>query len=198
MDILGIGPLEIIFVLIIALIVFGPKDMVKAGRTIGRFLRTLVTSETWMVIQQASKDIRNIPNHLMREAGLEDIQNEIPTAQSIRKELDLENIEKEIKGSVKDISDWTTPPPSIAPPMTSTPDAQSASKSPISSSTEQKVEPSNAIVENQESHTPEMDDSTPKNQQEKSAKTVVSQSNSSNQEEPNNILRSTDEPESPS
>ena len=38
MEILGIGPLELIFILLIALIVLGPGDMVKTGRTIGRFL----------------------------------------------------------------------------------------------------------------------------------------------------------------
>ena len=32
MEILGIGPLELFFILIIALIVLGPNDMVKAGR----------------------------------------------------------------------------------------------------------------------------------------------------------------------
>lgn len=39
MDILGVGPLELIFILLLALIIMGPKDMVKSGRTIGRFLR---------------------------------------------------------------------------------------------------------------------------------------------------------------
>jgi Sec-independent protein translocase protein TatA len=39
MDILGIGIQEILFILVIALIIFGPKDIVKAGQTAGRFLR---------------------------------------------------------------------------------------------------------------------------------------------------------------
>ncbi len=120
MDILGIGPLELLLILIIALVVLGPKDMVKAGRTIGRFLRVIVTSDTWKVINQASRDIRNLPNRLIREAGLEDLRKDIPTAESIRKELDFKDIEKEIKQDLdQDISDWTTPPPTIAPPKMS-------------------------------------------------------------------------------
>ncbi len=78
MEFLGIGPLELFFIVLIALIVLGPKDMVKAGRTIGRFLRTLVTSPTWRTIQQTSRELRYLPNRLMREAGLEDLKQNLP------------------------------------------------------------------------------------------------------------------------
>ena len=39
MEILGVGPSELIFIVIIALIVLGPKDMQKAGKTIGKWMR---------------------------------------------------------------------------------------------------------------------------------------------------------------
>lgn len=110
MEILGIGPLELFFIVLIALIVLGPKDMVKAGRTIGQLLRKLVTSPNWRVIQQASKDIRYLPNRLMREAGLDDIQKELPSTQNIRKEIGLDDLEKEVKDFQSSLSDWTTPP----------------------------------------------------------------------------------------
>ena len=74
MDILGIGPLELFFIILIALIVLGPKDIVKAGRGIGKNLRKLVMSENWRTIQQASNEIRTLPNCLIREAGLDEIQ----------------------------------------------------------------------------------------------------------------------------
>ena len=35
MEILGIGPLELLFILILALIIFGPKEVEKAGQTVG-------------------------------------------------------------------------------------------------------------------------------------------------------------------
>ena len=72
MEILGIGPLEIILILIIALIVMGPKDMAKAGLTVGKFLRKVVSSPTWGTIRRTSKEIKYLPNRLMREAGLEE------------------------------------------------------------------------------------------------------------------------------
>lgn len=111
MDILGIGPLELFFIFIIALIVLGPQDMVKAGRTLGRFLRKIITSESWRTIQQASRDIRTLPNRFIREAGLEDIQKDLPDAQTIRRELSLDEMKKDIEKNMQaDLSSWTTPP----------------------------------------------------------------------------------------
>ncbi len=74
MEILGIGPTELIFIILLALIILGPKDMQKAGRTIGRWLRNLVTSEGWRAFLNTSREIRNLPNRLMREANLEDLE----------------------------------------------------------------------------------------------------------------------------
>ena len=71
MEILGIGMSELIFVIIIALIVLGPKDMQKAGKTIGKWLRSIVTSDGWKFFQQTSRELRTLPNKLMREANEE-------------------------------------------------------------------------------------------------------------------------------
>ncbi|HEU0293427.1 MAG TPA: hypothetical protein VFR47_11865 [Anaerolineales bacterium] len=71
MEILGIGAPELIFVIIIALIVLGPKDMQKAGGTIGRWLNQLVRSDGWKAFQQTSREIRNLPTNLMRQANTE-------------------------------------------------------------------------------------------------------------------------------
>ncbi|MDP2777379.1 MAG: twin-arginine translocase TatA/TatE family subunit [Anaerolineales bacterium] len=79
MEILGIGMSELIFIVIIALIVLGPKDMQKAGRTLGRFLRNIVTSDGWKMFQQTSRELRTLPNRLMRDANeeLNQIGNEL-------------------------------------------------------------------------------------------------------------------------
>ena len=111
MDILGIGPLEFVFILLVALIVLGPKDMVKAGKTIGRALRSIVTSDTWRVVQQASREVRTLPNRLIREAGIDELQKQLPSASSIEKDLGLKEIGKSIQQSASaDLTDWTTPP----------------------------------------------------------------------------------------
>ena len=47
MNFFGIGPLELIFVLVLALLVLGPNRMVDAARTLGKYVRELqrATSE---------------------------------------------------------------------------------------------------------------------------------------------------------
>lgn len=108
MEILGIGPLEILFILLIALIILGPGDMVKAGLTLGRFLRKIITSPEWRTIQKASRELRYLPNRLMREASLEDLSKDLPEINKIGGQLN-----NELKKMELDLSSWTTPPDSL-------------------------------------------------------------------------------------
>ena len=43
--------------------------MQKAGRTIGKFLRSIVQSDGWKVFRQTSNEIRTLPHRLMRDAN---------------------------------------------------------------------------------------------------------------------------------
>jgi sec-independent protein translocase protein TatB len=74
MEILGIGPQELILIIIVALIVLGPKDMQKAGKTVGKWLNDLIHSDGWKLFQRTSREIRNLPTNLMREANMEEFQ----------------------------------------------------------------------------------------------------------------------------
>jgi Sec-independent protein translocase protein TatA len=74
MDIFGIGPLEIIMILVIILIIVGPKEMVKMSSTIGKFIRQLMVSPTWRVVQETSRQLRNLPTTLARQAGIEELE----------------------------------------------------------------------------------------------------------------------------
>ncbi|MBI2759594.1 MAG: twin-arginine translocase TatA/TatE family subunit [Chloroflexi bacterium] len=91
MEILGVGPSELIFIIIIALIVLGPKDMQKAGSTLGKWLRKIMTSDGWKLFQQTSREIQTLPNRLMREAAideLKDIQKDVTQSlDSVQKNL---------------------------------------------------------------------------------------------------------------
>jgi hypothetical protein len=104
MDIFGIGPLEFLLVLLLALIIFGPNDMAKAGRALGRFLRRLVMSEEWRIITQSAREFRHMPERLMREAGVEDIKKELP---DIRRDADLDGLNRDLMDWQKDVSGWT-------------------------------------------------------------------------------------------
>jgi Sec-independent protein translocase protein TatA len=125
MEIFGIGPLELFFILVIALIVLGPGDMVKTGRTIGRFLRRIVTSPEWRTVQKASRELRTLPNRLMREAALEDLSKELGDINKIGGQLN-----QEVKSVENELSSWTTPPEPGSPNLVSHDDQVQASKQP--------------------------------------------------------------------
>lgn len=106
MEFLGVGPSELIFIFIIALIILGPKDMQKAGKTIGKWMRDIVTSDGWKIFQQTSREIRTLPTRLMRDANEE-----------------LGKLDNEVKGAVNPRparpNNTNTPPrsqPITAPP----------------------------------------------------------------------------------
>ena len=73
MNIFGIGPLEIIFILIIGILVLGPEGMVEAGRTMGKFLRSIIKSSWWQNVRRGVNEIQHLPQKLIREAELEEL-----------------------------------------------------------------------------------------------------------------------------
>jgi sec-independent protein translocase protein TatB len=85
MEFLGIGPSELVFIVIIAIIILGPKDMQKAGKTVGRWLNVFIRSDGWKALQRASREIKNLPTNLMREANMEELQN---MGRDIRQSID--------------------------------------------------------------------------------------------------------------
>jgi len=72
MEVLGIGPLEFLLVVLLALIILGPKEMQNAGKTLGKNLNKLVKSDVWKVFRQTSEKIKYLPNELMREAEMDE------------------------------------------------------------------------------------------------------------------------------
>ena len=71
MDILGIGIPELAFIILIALVVLGPKDMQKAGKTIAGNMRKIITSPEWRTVKDVSTQVRTLPQEWMREANQE-------------------------------------------------------------------------------------------------------------------------------
>ncbi len=99
MEFLGIGPSELLFIVIIALIILGPRDMQKAGRTIGKWMRRVVTSDGWRLFQQTSREIQTLPNRLMREAALDELKE---MQKDIQQPLDsLKQLQQDIKQDLR-------------------------------------------------------------------------------------------------
>lgn len=71
MEILGIGLPELTFIILLILVLIGPKDMARTGRTLGRWLRDFLESPAWKAMRTTGKAISDLPTQLVREANLE-------------------------------------------------------------------------------------------------------------------------------
>ncbi len=96
MEIFGIGIWEVLLIIIIALIVLGPQDTVKAGYKLGRAVRRFFSSEEWRTLLQASKEIRTIPDKFMEETGLDHPEELFPSEAEFREQAGLNDLEKDV------------------------------------------------------------------------------------------------------
>jgi hypothetical protein len=103
LEILGIGPLELLFIILIALTIIGPRDLGKAARAAGLFLNRLYKSETWRLILDASRNLRTLPNRLAREAALEELDGALHSVREAGK-----NIAQDVRSLDEDLRAQTT------------------------------------------------------------------------------------------
>jgi Sec-independent protein translocase protein TatA len=134
MEILGIGPLEFLLIIVIMLLVLGPKEMVATAGKIGRFIRQVVRSPIWGTVMQTSKEVRDLPNRIIREAGLE---QEIAQIKEVAKApaAMMSEAAKQLKVEIPKIPNpfspssfsstpsttQVSPPPATSPTTTATP-----------------------------------------------------------------------------
>lgn len=113
LNILGIGPLEVLFFVVLLLLLFGPTDLVKMARRIGAFINRMTRSQNFQAIQQTSAEIRKLPERLIQEAQLDDLQ------QALQPEL------KEIQQAAQPLQDLqrtlVSGAPAPSPSLSSTP-----------------------------------------------------------------------------
>jgi sec-independent protein translocase protein TatB len=114
MEFLGIGPLELMLIIILALVLVGPRDMAKVGRDAGRFLNRMYRSPTWRTMNEASRELRNLPNRLAREAELDTVQRDLEQAGR--------GLRDDVKAAGEGMQAWAPParptPPPVRPPDT--------------------------------------------------------------------------------
>ncbi len=107
MNIFGIGPLEIIFVLIIGILFLGPEGMIEAGHKLGKFMSSTIRSPWWQNVRRGVNEIQHLPQRLMREAELEEL-NEI-------KKLTKDSLSSIGNKDLINASSWVGNTPSIPP-----------------------------------------------------------------------------------
>jgi sec-independent protein translocase protein TatB len=76
MDLFGIGLPEIIFILVLVVIIFGPKDLEKMAKTIGGSIFRFINSETFRNLRR----IGELPAEFARKAGLDEFRASVDPA----------------------------------------------------------------------------------------------------------------------
>jgi sec-independent protein translocase protein TatB len=94
MEILGIGPLEFLLIVLLALIILGPKELQKVGKSLGQNLNKLVKSDVWKDIRQTSEKVKNLPTELMRDAEMNEL---------------MKTLQEPLEGQPKDPSEPAAP-----------------------------------------------------------------------------------------
>ena len=121
MELFGIGPMELLFIILLAIIIFGPKDIVNASKTVGKSLNKFIRSDTWKTINQTTRELQNLPTRLMRESGLDELE------QSAQEQV--ARVNRSIQGALEPVSSPDTS--TVEPPKTiPTPDGEPSIKPP--------------------------------------------------------------------
>lgn len=126
MDFFGIGWLELISILIIVLLVAGPKDIEKGARGLGRLLNRLNRSPGFQAIRRASTELRNLPQRLAREANLEELQALTQEVKQVKEEVlqvkqEIKENTNNIAGPPKAFQAWVQQAPPTDPAATAAP-----------------------------------------------------------------------------
>ncbi len=72
MKFFNLGLAEIILILVLALIILGPGNMVKTARDAGAFIRRVTKSPYWQEVWATRRELNEIPRILAREANLDE------------------------------------------------------------------------------------------------------------------------------
>lgn len=141
MQIFDIGPLEFILIIIIALVVLGPEQMISSAKKAGIWIRKMIRSPIWTSLMDSSREIRDIQTKIVKETGLDQTLDEIRQSSQMPN-LDLKPIQgvdlklptlNEIKNA-PDPDKPTSETTKTVPTSTSAPEPTSTEVRPASSS----------------------------------------------------------------
>ena len=82
MNIFGVGLPEVTVILILALLIFGPKKLPELGKQLGKTLKSL---------KKASNEFQNEIDQVMKEEDKEESLKSIESDQTNQEKLDTEN-----------------------------------------------------------------------------------------------------------
>jgi len=115
MKFFNLGLAEIILIVVLALIILGPGNMVKTAREVGAFIRRITKSPYWQEVWATRRELNEIPKILAKEANLDETIKDLN-----RKTRELHSsvtssmaeLIKEVEGPIKEVeADLKQEPP---------------------------------------------------------------------------------------
>lgn len=80
MDFLGIGPLEIFTILVIALLALGPKGLMDSAGKLGGMWRKFRMSSVWQAMMGSRQAVNKMASELIETTELDEIRAELAKA----------------------------------------------------------------------------------------------------------------------
>jgi Sec-independent protein translocase protein TatA len=77
MNFLNLGIGEILAIIIIALVIFGPDNMVKTAKEAGTFIRKVAKSPYWQEVWATRRELEELPKMIAKEAQLDETLREL-------------------------------------------------------------------------------------------------------------------------
>lgn len=121
MKIFNLGVPEIIFIIVLALIILGPGNMVKVAKDAGSLIRRITKSPYWKEVWATKRELNELPKMLAKEAQLDetirDLDRESKSiSSSVASTMSefIKEVEEPIKKSDKDIRNAVNPPETSA------------------------------------------------------------------------------------
>ncbi len=73
----NVGIREVILLLVIMLILFGPRQMQENARNLARGIRKFVRSDAWRTFLGLYDDVNTIKDQVIRESGIQEVQDSL-------------------------------------------------------------------------------------------------------------------------
>lgn len=95
MKLFNVGALEFLFILLLALIILGPRKTVETAGEVGRWVKKIFSSQFWQDLQATSKEIQDLPKKMMDEAEIQKTIDELDRSEAaLRRGIGQENLEQ--------------------------------------------------------------------------------------------------------
>ena len=110
MHIFNVGIREVILLLVIMLILFGPRQMQENARNLAKGIRKFVRSDTWRTFIGLVGDVNTIKDQVIRESGIQEVQDSLRGVNRQLNEIDgeLHSFSRQAQISEKSLQDTGT------------------------------------------------------------------------------------------